>query len=195
MGRGSGRRGSARLGFMWNYRANLAFRTPFESYGRLIGSLRQGPNGATGVRDYLLADLDSDALVAFVTRPTADEPIDHAHEVPRDRYAFCYAAGVPEALASELLRAGRKDGVLPLAQVICSQLWQRACAGSTGSSPRVVTHDDLAALGGFAGALWRHVVAGITAIVPREPPPAPGSCGRPSRSFPSGSGPARHSSG
>ena len=147
-----------------DYKVIVSLRTEF--YGRLIGSLRQGPNGATGVRDYLLADLDRDALVAFVTRPTADHPIDHAREMPRDRYGFRYAEGVPEALARELLRAGRKDGVLPLAQVICSQLWERVQARGSSLSARVVTHDDLAALGGFAGALRRHVEAQIAAIVP-----------------------------
>ena len=115
-----------------DYKVIVSLRTEF--YGRLIGSLRQGPNGATGVRDYLLSDLDRDALVAFVTRPTADHPIDHARELPRDRYGFRYAEGVPDVLATELLRAGRKDGVLPLAQVICGQLWERVQA--RGSSPR-----------------------------------------------------------
>jgi hypothetical protein len=151
-----------------DYKVIVALRTEF--YGRLIGSLRQGPDGATGVRDYLLADLDRDDLIAFVTRPTSDRPIEHAREVPRDRYGFRYADGVPEALASELLRAGRKDGVLPLAQVICNQLWERARAGNSDSSPRVVTHDDFAALGGFAGALRRHVEAQIAAIVPARAP-------------------------
>ena len=118
------------------------------------------------MRDYLLSDLDRDALVAFVTRPTADRPIDHAREVPRDRYGFRYAEGVPDALATELLRAGRKDGVLPLAQVICSQLWERVQARGSDPSARVVTHDDLKDLGGFAGALRRHVEAQIAAILP-----------------------------
>ena len=151
-----------------DYKVIVSLRTEF--YGRLIGALRQGPNGATGVRDYLLSDLDCDALVAFVTRPTADHPIDHAREVPRDRYGFRYAEGVPDALATELLRAGRKDGVLPLAQVICGQLWERVQARGSSPSARVVTHDDLAALGGFAGALRRHVEAQIAAIVPARAP-------------------------
>ncbi len=151
-----------------DYKVIVSLRTEF--YGRLIGSLRQGPKGATGVRDYLLADLDRDALVAFVTRPTADHPIDHAREIPRDRYGFHYADGVPDALASELLRAGRKDGVLPLAQVICGQLWERVQARGWDLSARVVSHDDLAALGGFAGALRRHVDAQIAGIVPARAP-------------------------
>ncbi len=151
-----------------DYKVIVSLRTEF--YGRLIGSLRQGPDGATGVRDYLLADLDRDDLIAFITRPTSDGPIDHAREIPRDRYGFWYGSGVPEVLASELLRAGRKDGVLPLAQVICSQLWERAQSRSSDPSARVVTHDDLAALGGFAGALRRHVEAQITAIVPARAP-------------------------
>jgi tetratricopeptide (TPR) repeat protein len=151
-----------------DYKVIVSLRTEF--YGRLIGSLRQGPNGATGIRDYLLADLDRDDLVAFVTRPTSDRPIDHAREVPRDRYGFRFAEGVPEALATELLRAGRKDGVLPLAQVICGQLWERVQARGWEPSARVVTHDDLAALGGFAGALRRHVEAQIALIVPAQAP-------------------------
>ncbi len=151
-----------------DFKVIVSLRTEF--YGRLIGSLRQGPNGATGVRDYLLADLNHDALVDFVTRPTSDRPIDHAREVPRDRYGFVYAEGVPEALATQLLRAGRKDGVLPLAQVLCIQLWDRVQARGSDPSARVVTHDDLSALGGFEGALRRHVETQITAIVPARAP-------------------------
>ena len=151
-----------------DYKVILSLRTEF--YGRLIGSLRHGPTGATGVRDYLLADLDRDALIAFVTRPTTDHAIDHAREVPRNRYGFRYAEGIPEALAAELLRAGRKDGVLPLAQVICSQLWERVQARGSDPSDRVVTHEDLTALGGFAGALRRHVEAQIIEIVPARAP-------------------------
>jgi hypothetical protein len=151
-----------------DYKVIVSLRTEF--YGRLIGSLRQGPQGATGVRDYFLADLDFDALVAFVTLPTADRPIDHAREIPRDRYGFRYAEGVPEALAAELLRAGRKDGVLPLAQVICSQLWERVKDRGSEPSGRVVTRDDLDALGGFARALRRHVEAQIAAILPARAP-------------------------
>ena len=79
-----------------DYKVIVSLRTEF--YGRLIGSLRQGRTKRDRVRDYLLADLDRDALVAFVSRPTAERPIDHAREVPRDRYGFRYAEGVPEAL-------------------------------------------------------------------------------------------------
>ncbi len=78
-------------------------------------------------------------------------------------------------------------------QVICSQLWERGNP-ELGPSARVVTHDDLAALGGFAGALRRHVEAQITAIVPAVSPAA-GSCERPNRFSLSDSGPARRSSG
>jgi WD40 repeat protein len=151
-----------------DYKVIVALRTEF--YGRLIGALRRGPAGAIGVRDYLLTDLDREGLVAFVARPTVDRAIDHAGEVPRDRYHFHYADGVPEAIAAELLRAGRKDGVLPLAQVICTQLWERVQARDPGGRDRVVTADDLGALGGFDGALKRHVEDQIATILPARAP-------------------------
>ena len=117
-----------------DYKVIVSLRTEF--YGRLIGSLRQGPAGATGMRDYLLADLDRDALIAFVTRPTADQPIDHAREIPRERYRFYYAKDVPEALATELLR------------------------GSEGRRAAARAGDLLSALGAGSGPAPRHLGAG-----------------------------------
>src|SRR5262249_32278567 len=151
---------------MGDYKVIVALRTEF--YGRLIGSMRRGPDGATGVNDYLLTDLDREELVEFITRPTSDRPIAYAGEIPRQRYGFAVSRGLPEKIAAELLRAGRKDGVLPLAQVICSQLWDRVSAKETEpeSNLRYVTDLDLQTLGGFDGALRRHVKAQIASLLP-----------------------------
>jgi WD40 repeat protein len=140
-----------------DYKVIVSLRTEF--YGRLIASLRKRRDGARGVRDYYLPDLDHAALVEFITRPTRDKPIPHAREVPRERYKFVYADGVAREIAGNVIEAGRRDGVLPLAQVICGQIWElvRSEDHSGEHRFRIVSRDYLDKLGGFEGALREHV--------------------------------------
>jgi WD40 repeat protein len=140
-----------------DYKVIVSLRTEF--YGRLIGALRKRRGAAEGIYDYLLVDLDSAALVEFITRPTSDQPIPYAREVPRERYKFVYADGVAREIAGNVIEAGRRDGVLPLAQVICGQIWElvRSEEHSGEHRFRIISRDDLDKLGGFEGALREHV--------------------------------------
>jgi len=161
----------ARLGSCpGDFKVIVALRTEF--YGRMVAVLRRAPDGARSVRDDFLAELGRDDLVDFVTRPTLDHLIAHSAEVPRARYGFCYAPGVAESVADQVLGAGRRDGVLPLAQVVCGQLWERAMAREPDPATglRLVTAADLDSLGGFNGALGRHVDHQIQAVLPAQPP-------------------------
>jgi WD40 repeat protein len=150
-----------------DYKVIVSLRTEF--YGRLIAALRQGLHAARGVREYFLTDPGRYDLIEFLTRPTRGEVLPYSDEVPFNRYNFRFRDrdDVPGKVADQLLGMGREDGVLPLAQVIGAQLWERVRDRDPGE--REVTEVDLKALGGFDGALRTHVLDLIAELWPHDP--------------------------
>ncbi len=144
-----------------DFKLIVSLRT--EYYGRLVSALRRGLSEADGVREYMLADLDVPAMVRVIRRPTFHERLPHAGEIPFEKYrGFDFAEGVPESIARQVARHGRTDGVALLLQVICAQLFERAMA----RDDHRVTEDDLHQIGGFEGALSRHVKRQIDRLLP-----------------------------
>src|SRR5262249_40419059 len=68
-------------------------------------------------------------------------------------YGFRYAEGIPEAIADGVMamRSENQDSVLPLVQVICTQLYEREKA--LPGSDSVITREDLDAIKGVEGGL------------------------------------------
>ena len=124
-----------------------------EYYGRLLDHLRAGRRDLTSVRDDLLRDFSRTALIEAITRPTSETPLAPGQPAPREQYGFRYAEGIPEAIADGVLalRSENQDSVLPLVQVICTQLYEREkeLPGSDG----VITRDDLDGIKGVEGGL------------------------------------------
>jgi formylglycine-generating enzyme required for sulfatase activity/tetratricopeptide (TPR) repeat protein len=145
-----------------NFKLIVALRT--EYFGRFVDRLRRGAVDSTGVREYLLADFDEATLAEAVRRPTSDKAIPYASEVPFAKYGFRYADGVAEALAREVIlyTTNRQDSALPLLQVICAQLHDRALQ----HADHVVRFDDLKALGGLKGGMRRHVYGLVARLFP-----------------------------
>jgi len=129
----------------------ISLRT--EYYGRLLDHLRAGRRDLTGVRDDLLRDFSRSTLIEAITRPTSETPLADGQPSPREKYGFRYADGIPEAIADGVmaLRSENQDSVLPLAQVICTQLYERK-KGQPGSDG-VITRADLDAIKGVEGGL------------------------------------------
>ena len=129
----------------------ISLRT--EYYGRLLDHLRAGRRDLTGVRDDLLRDFSRSALIEAITRPTSEVPLADGQPSPREKYGFRYAEGMPEAIADGVmaLRSENQDSVLPLVQVICTQLYdrKRMQPGSDG----VIAREDLDAIKGVEGGL------------------------------------------
>ena len=94
-------------------------------------------------------------MIEAITRPTfeSETPLPPGQQSPREKYGFCYAEGIPEAIADGVLalRSANQDSVLPLVQVICTQLYERAktLPGSDG----LITREDLDAIKGVVGVL------------------------------------------
>ncbi|QEH32544.1 WD domain, G-beta repeat [Aquisphaera giovannonii] len=118
----------------------VALRT--EYYGRLLDHLRQGRRDLVGVRDDLLRDFSRADVIEAIKRPTAEA-----------RYGFRYADGVPEEITDGVLalRSENQDSVLPLVQVICTQLYEREKEDTVSAG--VITSQDLAAIKGVRGGL------------------------------------------
>ena len=131
----------------------MSLRT--EYYGRLIDRLRHGLHDVGGIREYLLTDFDEESLVEAVRRPTSTAPIPYAAEVPFAKYGFRYDDGVAEEIARRVIAhtTQRNDSVLPLMQVICTQLYHNV----RRRADHVVHRADFDAIGGVEGGLRWHV--------------------------------------
>lgn len=152
-----------------DFKLILALRT--EYHGRLTDHLRRGMKSGKGVSDYLLTDFDVNQLVDAIRRPTQTSPTPYSSEIPRDKYRFSYEIGLPQKIAKRVVEhsSERRDSVLPLLQVICSQLYTRA----KHREEKTITSDDLAAIGGVEGGLRSHVDGLLAEIYPKFKPKTP----------------------
>ena len=139
----------------------MSFRT--EYYGRLIDRLRHGLHDVGKSREYLLCDFDEESLIEAIRRPTSSVPISHAAEIPFEKYDFRYDTGVVEEIARRVIAhtTQRNDSVLPLMQVICTQLYNNV----KKRDDHVVRLTDLDAIGGVDGGLRWHVEHQLDKIV------------------------------
>jgi acetyl esterase/lipase len=106
------------------FKVILSMRT--EYYGQMIDRLNLGPEGGPRFPAYLLTTPSEADLIEAIRRPTTDGPIPYSSEVPAEKYRFAYAEGVPQAIVRQVqaVAAERQDGVLPLLQVVCAQLYE-----------------------------------------------------------------------
>jgi hypothetical protein len=137
------------------FKVIISLRT--EYYGRLLAALGQDVRSAVGVRDYLLTELQERELSEAILRPTATARIAHASEVPADKYRFHYEAGVAETIARKVRDycRGKQDSELPLAQIICTQLYELVRRRPDAA----ISLQDFAHIGGVEGGLRKHVEA------------------------------------
>jgi len=124
-----------------------------EYYGRLVDYLRAGRRDFSRVRDDLLREFSLSSLIAAIERPTLESAIAPGQPSPREKFGFRFGEGVAAKIAEDglSLRTEHQDSVLPLIQVICTQLYERKKAqrGSDGT----ITHRDLEAIRGVEGGL------------------------------------------
>src|SRR5262249_25625811 len=117
------------------------------------------------LRDYLLTDLDSAAMVEVIRRPTLKEPLPRTAEIPFQKYrGFDFDEGVPDEIARQVAARGRSDGVSLLLQIVCARLFEYAMARENHR----VTLRDIRQIGGFDGAIARHVDRQIKEVFPKS---------------------------
>ena len=148
-----------------NFKIIISLRT--EYYGKFIDRLRTGIRDVVGVREYLLTDFGAKSLVEAIRRPTSHEPIPGATEIPFEKYGFSYADGLAQRIAHEVLihNAKSQDSVLPLVQVICSQLYEIV----RNRTDKVIRPADLDAIGGVWGGMQRHIDLLVVGLVREFP--------------------------
>ena len=124
-----------------------------EYYGRLLDHLRAGRRDFSGVRDELLRDFSLPSLIAAIERPRRRQSRWRTGCAPRAKYGFRFAEGVAAKIAEDglSLRTEHQDSVLPLIQVICTQLYDRKKAQR--HSDGVISRADLEAIRGVEGGL------------------------------------------
>jgi WD40 repeat protein len=137
-----------------------------EYHGRFTDRLRKGTRDAGGVRDYLLTDFGLDSLIEVIRRPTSTTHIEYSSEVPFEKYKFRFSDGVAEEIArrARAYTINRQDSVLPLVQVICTQLYDRTKASSDG----IVTLADLEATGGVEGGMRANAEGLVRRLFPHR---------------------------
>ncbi|MBI1323423.1 hypothetical protein GC170_09585 [bacterium] len=115
----------------------LSYRT--EYHGRISDGLRSGSKSMTGFADYLLTDLSRERLKAVIARPTLETDVIPGLDPPRKKYGFIYEEGVIDSIVDGIfrLRGRNTDSVLPIAQVVCSQLYEEAKSNTDPSRPVV----------------------------------------------------------
>jgi hypothetical protein len=106
----------------------LSYRT--EYHGRITDALRTGLRATPGIADYLITDLGKAQLKIVIERPTLDFPVVEGLISPRQKYGFVYEDGVVDEIVGGIfrLRGRNTDSVLPIAQVVCTQLYEQVRA-------------------------------------------------------------------
>jgi WD40 repeat protein/tetratricopeptide (TPR) repeat protein len=134
-----------------NFKVIIALRT--EYYGRFVDGLRRGVGQGETVREYLLSDFDEEYLAKAIERPAAFK-----------EYGFTFAKETARTLAARIISycRNRLDSVLPLAQVICSQLYELV----RRREDRTIRIDDVALVGGIEGGIRRHVERQVWRYLP-----------------------------
>ncbi|MBI1322238.1 AAA family ATPase [bacterium] len=124
----------------------LSYRT--EYHGRITDGIRSGLRKTPGLVDYLITDLNKAQLRQVIERPTLDFPVVEGLEPPRQKYGFTYDPGVIDAIVDGIfrLRGRNTDSVLPIAQVVCTRLYEKARVKTRDPIVAVIRHRDLASL-------------------------------------------------
>ncbi|MBV8846606.1 MAG: ATP-binding protein [Bryobacterales bacterium] len=123
-----------------NFRLIIAFRT--EYHGRLFALLKAANVNASGVGDYFMSDLAGRDLIEAIERPTSLEEIP-GWGIPREHYRFYYQRGLPATIAQQLEKTPLSGGVLPVLQIVCRRLYQKAKAGPQVDGYWVIRNEDL----------------------------------------------------
>jgi hypothetical protein len=164
-----------------DFKLIVSLRT--EYLGRLEHELDRTIEGAGSVRKYLLSDFEETRLVAAIERPTKDRAIPYTSEIPREKYQFRYEPGVAWEIAQQAIElcagrsdrergepdgsVGRSDSVLPLVQIICTQLYEdaRKEAKAARRPEAVIRLENLTRVGGVRGGLLKYADARVTRLI------------------------------
>ena len=147
-----------------DFKQIISMRT--EYYGRIANRI-EGVANRRSVGSYLLMDFSKEQLVAAIELPTCKTSIDYTSEIPREKYQFQYDGGVADVIATEAIRVCSKtdDSVLPLVQIICTQLYENVKARGKESDGVIRRADFFHGIGGVEGGLRSHAEALVSRLM------------------------------
>ena len=137
-----------------DFRLIVAFRT--EYHGRFYAMLKGGGTDATALEDYYLAELAGPDLLDAIMRPTSPDNI-AGYGIPRKTYRFYYEQGLPQTIVADLAKTPLAGGILPVLQIVCRRLYQKAQNSPAIRGYRVIRHKDYRELGGIQGQIDLHL--------------------------------------
>lgn len=137
-----------------DFRLIVAFRT--EYHGRFYAMLRAGRIDATAVEDYYLAELAKADILEAILRPCSPDEIPR-YGIPRKKYKFYYEDGLPEMIATDLAGTPLTGGSLPVLQIVCRRLYQKARTSPPVRGNHVIRAKDYRYLGGIQGQVDSHL--------------------------------------
>jgi hypothetical protein len=122
-----------------DFKQIISLRT--EYYGRIASLFHEIVHDPLSVREYLLKDFSEKQLVEAIERPTLNHEIPYTSEIPINKYRFRYADGFARVIAQETIRVTRstQDSVLPLVQIICTQIYEHVKKDKRGFDLRLMS--------------------------------------------------------
>jgi conflict system STAND superfamily ATPase len=132
----------------------VALRT--EYFGRFIDAVQVSYRTGAEFRQFLLGELSPAALIEAVCRPTMRQEI-FPFGVPYEVYGFEFEVGLPESIVSDILAARYSGPALPILQLVCLGLFEKAREGKSSLIAKV----DYASEGGIQGLIIDHIRSAI----------------------------------
>jgi hypothetical protein len=108
------------------------------------------------VEDYYLAELARADILEAILRPCSPDEIPR-YGIPRKKYKFYYEEGLPEMIATDLAGTPLTGGSLPVLQIVCRRLYQKARASPPVRGNYVIRGKDYRDLGGIQGQVDSHL--------------------------------------
>ena len=134
----------------------IALRT--EYYGRFFYEMQYGYTTQSDVKQYLLEDLTLQNLMAAIERPTLKKEVG-VFSIPYEQYQFEYQGNLTKKIAGDLFKAKQRGGVLPLMQIVCRSLYEKA--KENRGLPLTLKEQDYIDLGGVEGRIEAHITNAI----------------------------------
>lgn len=138
-----------------NARIIVTLRT--EYFGRFADASQSGYEATARFQHFFLADLQSEALLEAIVRPTQKGDDSWYGQPP---YGFSFEKKLPNKIVEELINARHSGPALPILQIVCLGLY-RDCISS---GQMLITYEQYATKGGVEGQLVEHVKSATASL-------------------------------
>ncbi len=143
----------------------IAIRTEYK--GRFDNEIQNRTGDVVTIPHYLLTDFSEGQIVQAIERPTLHKDIE-GYGSPYSHYKFSYEEGLPEKIATDLVDANPRGGILPVLQIVCDRLYRAINSRrQQPGSEMIISVQDYLQLGGIEGQVDAYVTE-MLAMLCRE---------------------------